>query len=98
MEPKIIRVWACCGVFGWTIPWPEWHLAGVYAQPPDDVDKPHVYVYSRAGQIFDYHAADVPDPLPYPCLGSVSIDDYIEPSGKVDWDMVLERVRSLTGD
>lgn len=102
MKTKIIRVWSCCGEFGWDLPWAHWHADGVYAQPPDDLVASYVYIYSLAGQPDAARAHHV-DPTakhyqhPDRVIGAINVDDFAS-YGIVRWHDVLAEVKRIVAD
>lgn len=87
---KITRVWACCGIYGWLIPWPEWHTRGVYAQPPDDKTSEYVYLFSRKGQTDPSAVGDLALLAEIANLVKIiDLDDFLNRDGVPDWWSVL---------
>jgi len=104
---KITRVWACCGVFGWLIPWPEWHTHGVYAQPPGDDEHDYVYLFSKRGQMDSLRADGVdptmasPGKLSSRIVKIIDLDNFLDRRGVPDWSSVLSWILAppcLCGD
>lgn len=94
---NVIRVWVCLGRFGWNVPWPKWHLANVYPQPPDDRVGKYLYVFSRAGQDGEQSGSNV-DPagfqaIPWQMYGWLDADAYIGYGNEIDWDRLLDAIR-----
>ncbi len=90
-----INVWSCCGIFGWYCPWPEWQRDDAYIRPAYDGESDYIYLYSLVGQMdITLRSAMKRDAeqqtwrkSPH-VLGTVCIDSFVRPDGKVDWSAI----------
>lgn len=50
-DTQQINVVDCCGVFGYLIPWASWKARPLPIVPTRDFSRPHIFLYSVAGQL-----------------------------------------------
>lgn len=107
-----IRVWQSCGIFGWSINWPLWHVYGIYATV--ESDKPWIHIYSDLGQL-EYSEHDAAGDRVRRLMtksgslasrggglliGEICVDDepyFIPHLVTVNWDAVRREVMRMHG-
>lgn len=99
--PTEIRVYDCCGMLGWYIPWATWKAhSSLPLVPTRRFDQPHVYLYSDKAQ-FDQSRTLRPPmrAIATQMLGVVCLDNYISAvTQAVMWSDVEREIRKQYQD
>lgn len=78
-----IRVFDCCGEFGYSIPWAQWKTREVPIVPTRSTKRRFVYLWGPASAPPETFRDEFPN-----CLGTLGVAWYSNPDGSVQWGSV----------